>query len=139
MKPAIGLLAFSTALAASAFSVAQVKPGTPPPIVPAAASAPAITASLPEPSRSPAVKAAQKATEPGGTLRPAERVVPQVSIPIKQISGPVTAPIPNSASMPGGSVPGAINDGAARCLATRTAVEKAACERQMAASAPKTR
>ncbi len=67
-------------------------------------------------------------------MRPEERVIPQISVPLKtRNTVDVAAP---SASRPAGSRPGAINDGAARCLATE-ASERAACEqRESATSAP---
>jgi len=65
--------------------------------------------------------------------RPEERVIPQISVPLKSRKGAVPA---TTASVPAGSVPGAVNDVAARCLASGSAAERAACERRLAASAP---
>ena len=91
--------------------------------------APAAAASKPIPSRSAAVKAAENANEPG-KLSPEQRVIPQIVLPLKGRNDPS----PAAASLPVGSVPGAVDDGAARCLASSDAAEKAACERGLAAS-----
>lgn len=97
----------------------------------AAASAPANAASrLVPPPRNPAAVAAENAKEPGAQ-RPDERVIPQITLPLRAKTVPATG-----ASAPTGSLPGAVNDGAARCLAAGTAADKAACERRLAASTP---
>lgn len=119
-KPlAIVLLALGTASAQAAPAATDA------PAPPASAASQAI------PLRSTAVKAAENANEPG-ELRPEQRVIPQLSIPLKRGASPV-AP---AASLPAGSVPGAVNDGTARCKATSGAKEMAACERGLAASGP---
>lgn len=100
---------------------------------PQMASAPVPAASKPIPIRSPAVKAAENANEPG-KLRPEQRVIPQISLPLK--GNNLASPMAPAASLPAGSVPGAVNDGAARCLATSGAKDLAACERGLPASGP---
>jgi len=85
------------------------------------------------PTRNAAVMAAENAKEPGNQ-RPEERLIPQISIPLK--SRDRTAAAANAASAPAASVPGHVDDGAARCLAAGSSLEKAACERGLAASAP---
>lgn len=94
------------------------------------ASAPMRAASKPVPTQSPAVTAAENAKEPGAQ-RPDERVIPQVSIPLK--GRQVIAPATSAASA---AVPGGINEAAARCRASRNADDRAACERAAAASEP---
>ncbi len=101
--------------------------------VPASAPVPAPAASKPILPRSTAVRAAEKSNEPG-TLRPEQRVIPQISMPLKSANSP--SPAAPAASLPAGSVPGAVNDGAARCRASSGAKEMAACERGLAASGP---
>jgi hypothetical protein len=100
---------------------------------PASAVVPATAASRQVPARNPAVTASENAKEPGNQ-RPEERVVPQISIPLKSRSSIAAAA--SVASGPVGSVPGGVDDGAARCLAAGSASEKVACERRLAASAP---
>jgi len=90
---------------------------------------PMTVASNPLPAQSPAVRAAENAKEPG-EQRPEERVIPQLSVPLKSRKSAANAEI--AASVPAGSVPGAVNDAAARCLA-KSGAEKAACERAAAA------
>ena len=85
------------------------------------------------PARNPAITAAENAKEPG-SQRPDERVIPQISIPLKSRNSATVTATP--ASAPAGSVPGGVNEGAARCLAAGNASEKAACERALAASGP---
>lgn len=116
LAPLLGLLA----TAAGAQPVA-----TPPP--PASAPLPMTAASQVVPTRNATVRAAENAKAPG-VQRPEERVTPQLSVPLRSRS--VTA-----AAAPA-SLPGAIDDGAARCLAVATAAARAACERGLAASAP---
>ncbi|MDY0746971.1 hypothetical protein SNE35_20835 [Paucibacter sp. R3-3] len=83
-------------------------------------------------TRSPAVRAAEKAKEPG-SLQPEQRAIPQISVPLKTRNSP--SPATPAASLPAGSVPGAVNDDAARCLAADSGKLKAACERGRPASA----
>ena len=104
-----------------------------PPVLPSSAPVPMSAASTPMPLRSPAVKAAENANEPG-KLRPEQRVIPQITVPLKGSNSP--SPAAPSASLNVGSVPGAVNDGAARCLATSGPKEMAACERGFPASGP---
>jgi hypothetical protein len=118
-----GIVAAALAGAASAQSAA-------PPSPPASASVPAAVASRAAPARNPAITAAENAKEPG-VQRPEERVIPQISVPLKSRQGSAAAP----ASAPAGGRPAAVNDGAARCLAS-SGSDKAACERGSAASAP---
>jgi hypothetical protein len=77
------------------------------------------------------ITAAENAKEPGNQ-RPEERVIPQISIPLKSRTGTAAA----AATAPTGSVLGGVDDGVARCLAAGSASEKAACERRLAAPAP---
>lgn len=93
------------------------------------ASAPVTAASKAVPTRNAAVMAAENAKEPG-VQRPEERVIPQLSVPLKSRNSGATAPAPV------GSAPGAVNDVAARCMAASDAADKAACQRQPAASEP---
>ncbi len=85
------------------------------------------------PTRNAAITASENAKEPGNQ-RPEERVIPQISVPLKSRANPNTAVTP--ASAPAGNVPGTVNDGAARCMALSSAGEKAACERRLPASGP---
>ena len=85
------------------------------------------------PTRNAAVTAAENAKEPGNQ-RPEERVIPQISIPLKPRGSTAAAATPTS--VPAGRVSGGVDDGAARCLAIGSASEKAACERGLAASGP---
>ena len=103
------------------------------PPLPASAPVPMPAASQAIPLRSTAVKAAENANEPG-KLRPEQRVIPQISVPLK--GNPGLSPAAPVTTLPAGSVPGAVNDGAARCLATSGAKEMAACERGLPASGP---
>lgn len=119
-------------LAVSFVGTAAAQPMPPGPVLPSA-SAPAPAASRPIPLRSTAVKAAENANEPG-RMRPEQRVIPQISLPLKPSAGPLSAA--PSASLPAGSVPGAVNDGAARCLASSGAKALAACEPGLPASGP---
>jgi hypothetical protein len=102
-----------------------------PPRAPASAPVPMTAASRANPPRNPAITAAENAKEPGGQ-RPEERVIPQISVPLVRKGSPVSAAA--TASAPTGSIPGAVNDSAARCLAAGTAGQKAACERAAATS-----
>lgn len=95
---------------------------------PASAAAPMTAASRAMPARNPAVVAAENAKEPG-VQRPDERVIPQISVPLKSRAVP-------QASASAAST-GVVNDAAARCLASGNAAAKAACERRLAASAPR--
>jgi hypothetical protein len=120
-----GIVAAALAGAACAQPVA-------PPSPPASASVPAAVASRAAPARNPAITAAENAKEPG-VQRPEERVIPQISVPLKSRQGSAT--VSASASAPAAGRPAAVNDGAARCLAS-SGSDKAACERGSAASAP---
>ncbi len=101
------------------------------PPLPSSAPASAAAGSRATSVRSPAVRAAEKAQEPG-VLAPEQRVVPQITVPLKPRAASLPAAPP--ASLPAGTVPGIVNDGAARCLASASAREKAACEAGKAAS-----
>lgn len=124
-------------LAAFAVGAAGAQAVAPPPPPPQAASAPAsaplpmTAASRQNPTRNAAITASENAKEPGNQ-RPEERVIPQISIPLKPRHGTAAA---GTAPAPAG-VPGAVNDGAARCTAAGNAGERAACERGLAASGP---
>lgn len=120
-----GLLAAAVADGAAAQAVAPASS-------PASAAAPMTAASKQVPTRNAAVTAAENAKEPGNQ-RPEERVIPQVTIPLKPRNGTAAA---TAASAPSRDTPGGVNEGAARCLALRSDAEKAACERGLAASAP---
>ena len=117
------------AVIAMAFAAAACAQSSTP--APQASSAPAPAASKAILNRSTAVRAAEKANEPG-TLQPEQRVIPQISVPLRRSNGP--SPAAPSASLPAGTVSGAVNDGAARCLATGAAKASAACERRAPAS-----
>ena len=131
MKPAfVPVLSAAIALAFAGMACAQESTQAVPAAQPA--SAPASAAARRPPTRSPAVRAAENSSEPGD-LAPEQRVIPQISLPIKRSSS--ASPNAPSASLPAGSVTGAVNDGAARCLASKGAKEREACERGMAASA----
>jgi hypothetical protein len=126
------------ALAAAGMACAQAQvtaqsPAPVPATAPASAPAPMTAASRQVPDRNPTLTAAENTREPGDR-RPEERVVPQISIPLKSRSAAL-APVA-AASTPVAAVPGGVDDAAARCLATRNPVEKAACERALPASAP---
>lgn len=97
----------------------------------ASAPAPAAAASRAMPARNPAITAAENAKEPG-VRRPEERVIPQITVPLRSRNATLPA---ITASAPAGSRPGTVNDDAARCLA-RSGDERAACERALAVSAP---
>lgn len=118
-------------LAAGIAGAAAAQPATParPASAPASAPVPQTAASRQVPERNPAIRAAENAKEPG-VQRPDERVIPQISVPLRSRN------IVPAASAPAGSIPGGVNDDAARCLAARTAQDKAACERGAAASLP---
>lgn len=103
-----------------------------PPLPPASAAEPMSAASKQVPTRNAAITAAESAKEPGNQ-RPEERVIPQISIPLKPRNSTATA---IAASAPAGSVPGGVDDGAARCLAAGGAGDRAACERGLSASSP---
>ena len=121
-------------LATVVAGAACAQPATPQPAsAPASAPAPVTAASRQAPTRNAAVMASENAKEPGNQ-RPEERVIPQISIPLRNRNVMPLAAIP--ASAPIGSVPGRVNEGAARCLAISSASEKAACERGLAASGP---
>jgi hypothetical protein len=126
---AVSVLGAFLALAFTGAACAQQSVQAPP----ASAPGPVPAASKPIPIRSTAVKAAENANE-AGKLLPEQRVIPQVSVPLRRSNGP--SPAATTASLPAGSVPGAVNDGAARCLATSGAKEMAACERGLPASGP---
>ncbi|WP_157281694.1 hypothetical protein [Pelomonas sp. Root1237] len=121
-----GILATVVAGAACAQPAAPLPASAP-------ASAPMTAASRQVPTRNAAITASENAKEPGNQ-RPEERVIPQISIPLRNKNVMPLAAIP--ASAPVGSVPGRVNEGAARCVAISSASEKAACERGLAASGP---
>jgi hypothetical protein len=122
-----GALAVAVASAAFAQGAAPARPASAP------ASAPVTAASRVVPTRNAAVMAAENAKEPG-VQRPEERVIPQISVPLKPRNSGAAAAA--TASAPVGSVPGAVNDMAARCMAASDAADKAACQRRPAASEP---
>lgn len=127
--PVLGVVLI--ALVSAGVACAQGVEPVVPPLSPASAPTPAIAASKPIQMRSPAVRAAEKANEPG-TLQPEQRVIPQISVPLKRRDVP--SPATPAASRPLGSVAGTVNDGAARCIAVNGAAERAACERGLPAS-----
>jgi len=127
MKPAL-LAVLVTVIAAGPAGWARAQSSAPAAAPASAASA----AARPNQARSPAVRAAEKAREPG-SQQPEQRVIPQISVPLKNRNSP--SPATPAASLPAGSVPGAVNDDAARCLAADGAKLKAACERGRPASA----
>lgn len=94
----------------------------------ASAPAPATAASRVLPTRNAAVMAAENAKEPGG-MRPEERVIPQVAVPLRPRTEPAVA-----ASSPSGGAPGTVNDEAARCMAAKGAAQRARCERERPAA-----
>jgi hypothetical protein len=122
--PLLGGLLTVTAGAACAQTPKTASP-------PASATAPAAAASRAVPTRNPAITAAENAKEPGAQ-RPDERVIPQISVPLKSRRSTILAEVAASASARGAS--GVVNDVAARCLASGSS--KAACEREAAASRP---
>jgi hypothetical protein len=99
----------------------------------ASAPAPMTAASKQVPTRNAAVMAAENAKEPGNQ-RPEERVISQIRWPLQSRSSAAAAA--SLAPSAAGHVPGGVDDGAARCLATGSASEKAACERGLNASEP---
>ena len=129
MKPAL-LAVLVTVMAAGPAGWAHAQQAAQAAVAPASA---ASAASRLNQTRSPAVRAAEKAKEPG-ILQPEQRVIPQISVPLKNRNSP--SPATPAASLPAGSVSGAVNDDAARCLAADGAKLKAACERGRPASGP---
>ena len=119
------------AVIAMAFAVAAYAQSSTPAPQPSSAPVPAPAASKAILNRSTAVRAAEKANEPG-TLQPEQRVIPQISVPLRRSNSPT--PAAPAASLPAGSVAGAVNDGAARCLASGAEKASAACERRPPAS-----
>lgn len=85
------------------------------------------------PARNTAITASENAKEPG-VQRPEERVIPQISIPLKPRNSAATTAV--TASAPAGSMVGRVNEGAARCMAAKSASERQACESGLVASAP---
>lgn len=130
MRIVLGALLVGS-VAAALHGAAFAQPASPPASA-ASASVPALAASRPA-TRSAAVRAAENAKEPGNQ-RPEERVIPQISVPLKGRSGAKAPALP--ASLPAGTVPGRVNEGAARCLAAGSPGERAECERALAASGP---
>jgi len=118
-------------LAAAAASAALAQSSLPSSATPASAAVPATAASRIVPTRNAAITAAENAKEPGAQ-RPEEKVIPQISLPLR------TRPEKAVAAAASGPTigTGAVNDGAARCLATANPADKADCERRLAASAP---
>lgn len=125
-KLSVSLLVGFAAWAAAGAARAQVPT---PPAPQASAPAPSNAASRVMPSRNAAVMAAENAKEPG-VMRPEERVVPQIAVPLRSRT---TARV--AASAPAGGAPGAVNDKAARCLAAAGPAQRARCERERAAAA----
>jgi len=83
---------------------------------------PASTASQPPGVSSPAVRATQNARS-AEDLRPEKRPVPQLTVPLKRRDAGV-APAASSAPAPGRP---AVDDELARCRASESARERAAC------------
>jgi hypothetical protein len=79
----------------------------------------------PAPPTSPAAKAAQ-ATQDAVDLGPENRVIPQVSIPLKRGKSPAKGVVRAPGAEPG------VDDRAARCLAKESAQERTACEAELA-------
>ena len=78
-------------------------------------------ASQPPVSGSPAVQAAENARAPGA-MRSEQRPVPQLSVPLKRrATRDDAAEAAAAASRPG------VDDATARCLARKTALERASC------------
>jgi len=127
------ILASIIAAAAAAATGAAWAQSATRPLPAASAPVPLTAASKAVPTRSPAITAAENAKEPGNQ-RPEERVIPQISIPLK--SRNVSPPAATATSAPAVSRPGGVNEGAARCLAVGDADGRAACERALAASGP---
>ncbi|MGM9479964.1 hypothetical protein ACS5PN_02080 [Roseateles sp. NT4] len=119
-------------LAALAVAGAHAQPASPA-ASSASAAAPMTAASRQVPARNPAITAAENAKEPGNQ-RPEERVVPQITIPIKPRN--IALPAATAASAPAAGLAGRVNEGAARCVALGNVADRADCERRLAASAP---
>jgi hypothetical protein len=131
MKVVLNVI-LGSALAAAVTTVAWAQAAAPA-SSPASAAEPMTAASRQVPTRNAAVMAAENAKEPGNQ-RPEERVIPQIRIPLKSRSNAAAAA--TTATTPTGSVPGGVDDGAARCMAAGSAGEKAACGRGLPASGP---
>jgi hypothetical protein len=116
-----------SALLAGLLAAALATPVAAQPAAPASGPVP-VAASSPTSTRNAAVRAAENAKEPGAQ-RPEQRVFPQLHVPLTRRGPNAAAP----ASAPTGPL---VDDGAARCLASRDAPARAACERALAASAP---
>lgn len=112
-------------LAATAAGAALAQSDVPSSAPPASAAVPATAASRMVPTRNAAVTAAENAKEPG-TQRPEQKVIPQISLPLRTRPEKAVAAAASGPTM--GT--GAVNDGAARCLAAGSATDKAACERR---------
>jgi len=95
----------------------------------AAPNGPARSASQPMGS-SPAVRAAENAELPGD-LRPEERIVPQISIPLKRRG--VASPARGASAASGKN---GIDDDAARCSAKKTKAERDDCLRPTLRAGP---
>lgn len=132
MKVVLNII-IGSILAAAVTAGARAQPATPA-SRPASAAEPMTAASKQIPTRNAAILAAENAKEPGNQ-RPEERVIPQIRIPLKSRTGPAAE---TNTAVPAGTVPGGVDDGAARCLTAKTAADKATCERRLAASAPTT-
>ncbi|MEO7245294.1 MAG: hypothetical protein ABIX12_09125 [Rubrivivax sp.] len=89
---------------------------------PTPARAPGARPALPE--RSPAVKAADDAEQPG-KVRPRHPVVPQIAVPLRRGADAPAASA--SSAMPASRPPDGVDDRAARCLAMKTPAERAQC------------
>jgi hypothetical protein len=92
------------------------------------AAAPMSAASATPLLRTPAEKR-DNATPPD--LRPEQAAIPQLSIPLGR-TRPVAGPVGRGASAASAAAIGGINDGAARCEAKASAIERATCRSQLA-------
>ncbi len=124
------------AAAVAAFSLAAAAQNAPKP-APNAARAAAASASGPGAAAeaaggSPAVQAAERARMPG-ELGPDKPAVPQIAVPLpgRRAAGPAAS------AAAAATVPGGIDDDAARCTAIKSKSQRQACRARVAASAPR--
>lgn len=103
--------------------------------------APMITASAPGPARRPdgpllRTPAERRSDAMAPDLRPARAVVPQIDIPLGRTRQPVrpkaAQTAPERAAAASGAALGGISDGAARCEAQVSDLERAACRARLA-------
>ena len=114
MHPPLKLMLSAALLATSLAAPAQLKE---------TARQPSAAASQPGGLRSPAVRAAENAKAPG-EVRPEKAAVPQIAVPLKRRNAGPDA----SASAPAKTDADGVNDDVARCLARKTARERAECK-----------